>query len=347
VRHSLYEGTNSGLGNKVPLNNRPETEPLPEEWDHGLDIMLAGRIPNKLGRDYRLGVSEYQGVRDLLLDLNEAHSIMAENARNTAKARMVVPASAIDEDGHFDAGKDVVVAESLDESLEGKDKTGPYAVLEYNFQATPLLTYMDNLINTILSRVGLAEQFVQGTKSSSQGQAFTGTALRTRLIPTTLAAAGKARYWDDGAPKMVLAMQLASSLPVEKGGTGQTWAKPDEEPSMKRSSVLPEDQNEETQRHVMGVQGEIESIQHAVEQLHPDWSKDDVKEEVDRIREDRQGPALGDGGKDLPPNPEGGPGSAVPGPGEIGGSEQPGVTPPVDGQTPGKTPPTVKAGGPK
>lgn len=345
VRHLLYKGDTSSLGNPVPLAERPETAGLPEQWDHGLDVMLSGRIPNKLGRDFRLGVSEYQGVKDLLFDLNEAHSIMAENARNTAKARMVVPASAIDEDGNFDAGKDVVVAESLDESLEGRDKTGPYAVLEYQFQATPLLTYMDNLINTVLTRVGLAEQFVQGSKGGSQGQAFTGTALRTRLIPTTLAAAGKARFYDDGVPKMLLAMQQVSNLPVERGGTGQSWSKPTEKPEMKRSSVLPEDQNEETQRHVMAVQGEVESIETAVDAMHDDWSDEDKKAEVERIKKDREVAAPSPGDPNLPNKVPGGPNSKVPTPGDLT-PEQPGAARGPDGQSPAGSP-EVKAGGPR
>jgi hypothetical protein len=59
-------------------------------WPHGLP-MLMGRIVNKRGRNPRLGVSEYAGIKDFLLDLNEAVTIGAENVRLTAKKRVVLP----------------------------------------------------------------------------------------------------------------------------------------------------------------------------------------------------------------------------------------------------------------
>lgn len=343
TRNYLFKGTFSSLGDAVALTDRPETEALDPEWEHGIPMMLAGRIPNKLGRDWRLGTSEYHGVKDLILQLNEAHTIMAENARNTAKARMVVPQAALGDDGKFDAGQDVIVAESLDTELDGNTK-GPFVVLEYNFQADALLRYMDNLVSIILTRVGLAEQFI-GSSRMGEGQAFTGTALRTRLIPTTLAAAGKGRFYDDIVPKILLAMQQVSALPHEQGGTGQSWSDAKAKPTMKRTSVLPEDQAEETQRHVMGVQGEVESIQTAVEQMHPDWNQQDVKEEIDRIREDRGGTLAPPGLNPPPGTPGHNPATA-----DATGAEQPGATgtgPNVDGQSPAARPPAVTAGGPK
>lgn len=334
----------------MSLDSLMETQDLEEDWDHGLPVMLAGRIPYKLGRDFRIGISVYQGVRDLLMDLNEARTIMAENARLVLKARMVVPANAVDSEGNFDAGKDVIVQESLDEEMAGKPG-GSYAVLEYNFQANELIHHKDELVLDIMSRSGLAEQFTGGTSKGGEGQAFTGTALRTRLIPTIQAAKGVARGPDREVPKILKAMAMLSALPTEKGGCGKTWSEPDGDHYYQRATVLPEDINEKTQRHVMGVQGEIESIETAVEDMHPDWTDDEVKEEVERIRDDRaSGPTYSAPGEepptDLPNVPPGGPGSAVPTPGSVVGSQQPGAGRPVDGQSPGQQPPKVPGGGP-
>ena len=111
TRNMLFRGQLGELGERVDLKLRPETEDLPEEWKHGLPYMLAGRILNKRGRDFRLGVSDYQGIKDLLLDLNEALVIASENARMSGKSRMVVPASAVDKEGKVDLGADVLVDE--------------------------------------------------------------------------------------------------------------------------------------------------------------------------------------------------------------------------------------------
>lgn len=356
VRNLLYKGSYGTLGVEMPLSTLPDTKDLDQDWDHGLPFMLAGRFPNKLGRDFGIGVSEYQGIRDLLLDLNEARTIMAENARLVLKARMVVPADAIDENGQWDASQDLIIRETLDEEMTGKTG-GPYAVLEYNFQASAIIAHKNELTLDALSRAGLAEQFVQ--ESRGGGQAFTGTALRTRLIPTTLAASGKARPYDRGVPQMLKKSAMLSALPTERGGCGQSWKAASELPVQKRASVLPEDENEEVQRHVMAVQGEVESIQYAIESLHPDWDEEAVEMEVLRIYHDRSvGPTFS-GPNDTPedlqalnlPNTvPGGPNSAVPGPSDVLGSTQPGVattSPNVDGQLPGVKPPAVTAGGPK
>jgi hypothetical protein len=57
--------------------------------------MLMGRVINKRGRRATVGISEYETVKDQLLDLNEAETIGAENARLTAKKRAIVPSSAV------------------------------------------------------------------------------------------------------------------------------------------------------------------------------------------------------------------------------------------------------------
>lgn len=281
----LYKGSMHTLGVQMKLKDHPETADFPDEWKHGIPEMLAGRVPNKLGRDWRLGVSDFAGVKDQLLDLNEARSIMAENARLTAKARMVVPMEAV-KNGEFDAGSDVIVHEGLDLDLSGR-APGPYAVLEFNFQAGALLEHINSLTSTALTRVGLAEQFVGSANGAFEGNAgATGTALRTRLIPTTLAAQGKGRFWDDALPKILHLLARVDALPTRLGGFDHQWSS-EEPPAIERGSVLPEDLVEETNRHVAAVGGEVESIETAVRQLHPDWSEEEITNEIDRIKEDR------------------------------------------------------------
>jgi hypothetical protein len=336
VRNLLYKGDLVSLGQERPLTDRPETQDLEEEWDHGLEVMLAGRVPNKLGRDWRLGLSDFQGIRDQLLDLNEARTIMAENARLTARKRMVVPAAALDANGNFDAGSDVLTVESLDTDLDDKGSKGPYAILEYTFDASALIAYIDDLIKVALTRVGLTPQFGSGEDSgSSRGGAFSGTALRTKLIPTRLAAAGKARYWDDAIPKIVQALQLVDALPTESGGCGHHWTGPKDLPVVERSNALPEDPTEEVTRHVAAVAGEVESVETAVRELNPDKDDKWVNEELDRIKEDRT--TFGIGQKNAPGGPQDGPpppdgeGSVAPGGGVIGPPESTPASPGSNG----------------
>lgn len=286
TRNLLYEGELASLGSKRPLEANDETADLPEEWKHKLPYMLAGRIINKRGRDFRLGVSDYQGILDNLLDLNEVRVIMAENARMSGKSRMIVPANAVNADGSVDMGADVLVDEGVEDFGDG-GRAGAYAVLEYTFQAQALIEYKNDLVSDAMTRVGLAEQFMGGSKGSAEGHAMSGTALRTRFIPTVLAGAGKGRYWDAAMPGIALALQQVDAMPQAQGGCGHTWVKADEPPTIERSSVLPEDPREEIDLEVTAVAGEVRSVETAVRKLNPDWDDKQVGEELARIQADR------------------------------------------------------------
>ncbi len=299
VENRLYKGTKDRIGNQVELEAHVETEELAPVWDHMLPGMLCGRIPNKLGRDRRLGISDYRTIEDYLLALNEAVTIGQENARLTLKKRAVVPNAlmkprietvdngdgtrSIEERPVFDLSEDIFVADSLDNDL-GSGDSGPYKILEYSFDAEALVTYKQDLVMSALTRAGITPQFV-GAYAGSDGQAETGTALRVRLIPTTSAANGKGQFWDQAIPQMLLLAQLLDQMPVELGGFGVKWTEPATPPSIQRTDPLPIDPTEQAARHVALVGGGIESTETAIRDLHPDWTEEQVKEEI-RLIED-------------------------------------------------------------
>lgn len=288
VRNLLYRGTPTALGVSVPLTDRPETSSLEEEWQHNFGIM-AGRVPNKLGRDRRVGVSDYRSVVDLLLSLNEGTTIGHENMRLTAKKRVAVPREAVTQDGTFDASEDVLIVDTpLDDQLGSMKSTGKFAVLEYSYDSEALIAQKLDTVATILNRVGIVAEMGAGGGGRSGGSgggaaALSGTALRMRLIPTTLAANGKARFWDDQLPKIMMIAQMVDAAPVEEGGFGRPWQEATAPPSIERSQPLPTDETEETNRHVSAVGGEIESRRTAIADLHPDWDDEQVQEELDQI----------------------------------------------------------------
>lgn len=289
VANVLYEGTRGTLGEQAPLGSHPETEALREEWRHDLPAMLAGRIPNIEGVDPTLGVSDYFRIKDLLHDLNEALTIGAENARKTLRQRMIAPASAFDEDGNL---RDVEVwaAESLDNEMPEESKGSPFRVLEYSFEAEKILTWRRGLAEDALGRIGIVPQFV-GAGSGQEGLAQSGTALRVRLIPTTAAGEERGQFWDDkraGLPGILAVCQMVDALSREEGGFGVSWVDPSVAPAVERGSTLPEDEAEVIERNSAAVQGQIRSRETAVREQHPDWSDDQVEEELGRIAKDVQ-----------------------------------------------------------
>lgn len=291
VRNLLYKGTPTMIGTSRKLTERPEVALLEPEWEHELG-MLCGRVYNKLGRDRRVGMSDYHNVVDMLMSLNEAMTIGHENMRLTAKKRIAVPREAIQEDGSFDASEDVLIMDApLDDQLGANTGGGRFAVLEYSFDATALIEHKLDLVATILSRVGIVAEFASaggGTRSSGGGgvAALSGTALRMRLIPTTLAAKGKARPWDIVLPRILMLAQQVDALSEERGGFDRSWHLAAEPPSVERGEPLPTDESEETQRHVTAVGGQVESRKTAIAELHKSWDDDQVQEELLQIKEE-------------------------------------------------------------
>lgn len=299
------------FGEQVNLDQRPETEDLAEEWVHDLDSMLAGRVINKRGRKPWVGVSDYHGKVDLLLELNEVQTVGRENMKLTAKKRVQIdqsllsPGTLVTGNGQqitlpepeFDSSEDVFVSEQLDEELGGGTGRVPFNVIEYSFEAEPLIAWKGDLEDTILIRCRVAPQLVG--KHTEQAQ--TGPALRARLLDSILDSQGKARYWDDETPRALQACQMVDALPQALGGFARGWQDATDAPAMKRKSALPEDETEEITNHVASLNAGLESQKTAIGALHPEWDEGRIQQEIDDIN----GPAPQQPAPPPPPPPGG------------------------------------------
>jgi hypothetical protein len=289
TRNLLYraEDRNDGLGRQQELSRHYFTEDLEPEWNHGLDLLLAGYIPNVsgAGKARILGRSDFHGVKDLLLELNEAASIGSENMKLTAKKRIVVPQKYLTADGEFPAGVDVILASEADDDPDKPDKG--LIQLEWSFDAGPLIEWIEHTEEKALTRARVAPQLVGRNTEGAQ----TGPAFRARLLDSLLAAGGKARPWDTGVPQLLRAAQMVDELPLERGGFGHGWAAAAEAPAAERASALPVDEGEEANRITTERGAEILSRRTGIEERHPDWSEDRVLDELKRIDEDAPAPA--------------------------------------------------------
>lgn len=281
VRNLLYRGEPQDIGETISLSDEAQVADLPDEWEHGLP-MLCGRIANKLGRDPQAGISDYSGVRSLLLALNEAQSIASENARLTAKKRLFVSGELTDAKGDIDAGADVIQVASEDGAVSQATGNPPIKEVEYAYDAQALIAHLDHLTQTIVTRVGLVAEFV-GTDTPGGGEATSGTMLRLRMIPTTLTSKGKARPWDDQLPKIITLCQLVDAMDAHRGGFGRNWAEPAAPPAVERQEPIPEDTVEETARLSYLSSALLVSRRTALRELHPDWSDDQINEEITQI----------------------------------------------------------------
>ena len=278
IINKLYEArAGSKLsGHAKSLDSHDGTAGLPPVWNHGLE-MLCGRVPNKLGRDWRCGLSDYKGITGLILALNETVNIGQENVRLTAKQRVVIPERYLDTKGRLPRGTEVIIATEVDQD---PDKVkNEFAQIEWSFDAKALIDYKGDLVNAILTRARIAPQLA-GLDSQALSNTTTGPGFRATLVDTLLAADGKAGFWDDSVPTIIQQAMKMENLP----GLNNGWTNTDKRPHFKRNDSLPDDPESTSRRTVMEVNSNVLSRQTAIEQNNPNWGDQRVAEELKRIR---------------------------------------------------------------
>lgn len=290
VDNVLFRGTRHALGREVALDSIPDTATLDQRWEHGLPSMPSGRVPNRIGERIDRGTSDLDGIDDFLLDLNEAVSIAAENARLTGKQRMMVPRSAVDQSGNLPAGREVIVLDVDPDAMPGEggsNSGGPYRVLAYEFDAAALIAHQEHLARTALTRVGITPQFV-GQQTGAEGDAATGVALRLRLIPSTQAGDAKGTWWDPELRRMVWLGGIMDSRSTDDGGFGRRWAEAETAPTVERAMTMPEDVSEKSLRLGTLRSSNLLSIESGLRELYPGRDDQWYAEERGRIVADVQ-----------------------------------------------------------
>lgn len=281
ILNRLYHHTTGqALGEPLPLTARPETEQLRPVWTHPLK-MLCGRIENKRGRNAQLGGSDFKGLTGLLNSLNETGNIGQDNVRLTAKQRVVLPERFLTARGKMPQGAEVIIASEVD--ADPTKIKNDMAQIEWSFDATALLAWKEDQVDTVLTRARVAPQLV----GRHTEMAATGPALRARLLDSIMSATGKAKPWDDRIPKLMGLLAEFESLPLSAGGPGGTW-KSTEPITFKRKSSLPEDPTDRSNRVVTEVNAKIVSIQTAIEENNPTWGPARVQEEMDRLENEAE-----------------------------------------------------------
>lgn len=281
----LYRGKEDNLGQRVPLTERTETANLAEEWVHGLPI-LAGRVTNGPYKGDMVGRSDYDKIADMLLALNEATTIGAKNVRLVGRKRLFV-SSALRKPTETSGGKATLLA--VDDDVvqyegamvqQGSETVPPVKQIEYKLDAEDLIKYKDDLVNTVLTRVGLVPQLIG---DEAKGQAVSGLELKLRFLPSVNAGKGRGRQWIKAIREAVMRVMLVDALPQEMEGNGYQYTTTDI-PSVTLGSILPQDEEELVRINATAVTAEIRSKYTAIAAQHPDWDEAQIITELNRIK---------------------------------------------------------------
>jgi len=295
IFHSVYVGDQTDLGRVYPLTDFPETASFAQYLSEGnairfpdmpLDastvVYVPNMLPNKIWRDLGpavapMGRSDYSGVETLMDGLDEVYSSWQRDLR-LAKARLIVPQQYLDNIGRgkgavFDPDRQVYSPISMMTAGGGGTNdimANQFAIRFQEHQATA-----DNYINRIVQGAGYSGQTFG--EYDSQGAAMTATEIRARERHTLITRQKKVLYWRPAVRDI-----LYGWLAVKRCIFNDATITP-ERPEAEFPDVVLPDQLELAQTAAALSGADAASKETLVRLVHPDWSDEEVRDEVKMI----------------------------------------------------------------
>jgi hypothetical protein len=299
ITAELYRGTRTSIGRQVSLDSFAPTEGREAETLTGMDTPLVAFVPNSLGSDPTRGVSDYRGLEQRFLALNEAATVGQQNLKLAGRKRALVDAEYLDTTGRLPDGDDIFIRQDTDAVMGEAPR--PVQMIDYGYDSAPVTAWIEHLIDTSLTFAGVAPQSVG---RSVDGGAVSGSALKLKMSHSLLEAAGKGRHFDKALARLLRQAAVLDSRPTTEGGFGRSWAEPDTLPGVSRGDGLLRDDKEAAQLLAALVGAEVMSQEEAVRWWRPDWSPQQVDEELTRLAGDAGPAAPAPGATISTPRPE-------------------------------------------
>lgn len=284
ITNMLYKGNQNHLGKEIPLDSLNKTKNMSREIDTGIDDLLVRYVPNKkpnkLWMDSSLGNSDYQGLEGLLDALDDTYTDWMDEME-LAKADKIIPADWLDYDsssGELKYDPDKTTFTTLDVPPSKMDKP---QMIQPDMRTDKYEQTCLNLIERIVSSAGYSPQTFG---LEIKGRAESGTALKVREDKSYNTKARKEKHF-----KQPLEQILELLLKVDKlqFGNNKISDEPNVEVTFKQTSrESPNDQAETIEKLR---RAKAMSKISAVKQIHPNWSDQEVKDEVDRILQQEDG----------------------------------------------------------
>lgn len=299
IEHGLYKGTESQLGEPVPLDWHPDTAWAAEMSDGdgvietGVDGLTAAYVPNvRPSRKWRkepelanLGRSDFDGVEGLFDALDETMTSWMRDV-DLGKARLLVAEDGLSNNGPgkggtWDTDQEIFtkVPTSGMGALASGDSGRMVEQTQFNIRWQEHSQTTAEILNALLRNAGLsAAEF--SDQNLTVGVA-TATEINARERMSERTRNKKIGYYRAAlSPLVSVAMHLDNAI-------FDTGANFDREPVMSfpvRSTQSPQEQTTVmTQRK----QANLVSLYQAVRELHPNWDEPQVMEEIERIQADQ------------------------------------------------------------
>lgn len=283
---AIFKGSSSDLGTEDTTGMLEQLGYEPE-MATPIDDMMAVHIPNiKPNRAYRSSVhgrSDYDGLRDMMDSLDETYSSWMRDIR-LAKARLIVPAEYLRRKAsdmfkeneytyEFDEDVETLVALDIDPQYAGGS---PITPSQFAIRAQEHAKTCADLMRNIVTIAGYSPQ---SFGIDIEGNAQSGTALHIREKKSFNTQGKKQTYWKSPLEQIMTAMiRLDAILFPGKGSEADNtvvvhFAENMANDISTTSSAL------EMLNRASAISTEIK-----VQMLHPDWTKKQIAEEVERLK---------------------------------------------------------------
>lgn len=304
ILHGLYETSNSDvLGKKIPLTEHPATRDLADALTDGDQITVDGWteenglfvryvpniLPNRRHRGYQ-GRSDFQGIEAIMDALDETYTSWMRDIR-LGKARILVERQYLESipgdtaSGFwFNTDREAFTPMDMGPATPDSKPTDGIKEIQFEIRTEQHYKTATTLREEAISEAGYSPQTF---RPNFEGTAESGTARRMRERKSFSTTAKKERYVRQPVSEM-----LEILLFLDRAVWGRST--PVLRPRMAFSDSSGEGPQEIAEAVGVLRNARIASIQTGVEMVHPDWSEDQVAEEVTRIMAEEK--------LDAPPN---------------------------------------------
>ncbi|TDP29771.1 phage portal protein [Nocardia ignorata] len=293
IEHALFCGDDSDIGRRMPLAEMDATAWAAELVDEessiatGVTGLTACYIPNvRPARRWRnvptlspLGRSDFEGVEHLFDALDEAWSSWMRDL-DLAKGRLFVSNELLDDHGpgrgaSFDRERDIftgVPADTMDE------QTRPLVQAEqFEIRVEEHAKTCEKLLKQILRACGYsAADFDDG-----EAVAITATEVSARKDKSNQTRNRKILYWQSAVQPLARTMLELDRI-IYPGTSFELLA----EPEMKFPVRVDQDPVQLSTAIANMRAAQVMSRETAVRERHPNWSNDEVADEVQRLADE-------------------------------------------------------------
>ena len=297
ISNALYKMQADGKDKQVPLTEIAETEKLNDEYVfEGVKGMLAFHKPNKLPNNEFsasvYGASDYEGAIDSFDALDETYSELAYETRNNKTIRFI-PSTMIPRDDDGNALTTMMSFITAFQKTEGSmDQDAKNEILAQQIQdktASLVEKFKNNLV-TAINNAGLSPLAlgVTGLESISAGESSQRE--RNRVTLETRKAKIN-NYWIPFLKNFFTQLIAFNNWLIKTAGAKQEQKVNVENLSFETvdltfdfGNYVVENESEVITRWASAKQSGVASIETAVKEIHPEWTDDEILEEVTRIK---------------------------------------------------------------